>query len=159
MDIGFYLLDVVPNNSIKNHILTTLNDLCKLCPYDNIVLFNDQYNKISTNNKYYILHIQQAKYFDGILFVFDTKSAMLTQTFPSPKKQILYMSDVEWNKNSSLPYGFWHNMYMKDNMEMITDNLDTYTLFDICWKQPLSLIKQIDSKEIKNVIDKIQRTV
>jgi hypothetical protein len=159
MDIGFYLLDILPNVPAQNNILTTLNDLCKLCPYDNIVLFNDQYNRVNMNNKYYTLHIQQAKYFDGILFVFDTKSAMLTQTFPVPKKQILYMPEVEWNKNPSLPYGFWYNMYMKDNMEIITDSIDTYELCNICWKKPLSLIKQIDSKEIKNVIDKVQTTI
>jgi hypothetical protein len=56
------------------------------------------------------------------------------------------MPEVEWNKNPSLPYGFWYNMYMKDNMEIITDSIDTYELCNICWKKPLSLIKQIDSK-------------
>jgi hypothetical protein len=66
---------------------------------------------------------------------------------------------IEWNKNPSLPYGFWYNMYMKDNMEIITDSIDTYELCNICWKKPLSLIKQIDSKEIKNVIDKVQAII
>ena len=155
MDIGFYLLDVEPDNAIQNKIITAINDLCGMCPYDNIVLFNNQFNKIDVGHKYYMLHIQQAKYFDGILFVFDIKSAMLTQTFPSPKKQILYISNPEWHNNGSIPHGFWNNIYLKNNFEIITDNQQTYDLCEICWKKPLSLIQDINSQELQNVISQI----
>jgi hypothetical protein len=155
MDIGFYLLDVVANNEKQEAIISSINKFCESRPYDNVVLFNNQFAKIDVNKKYYTLHIQQAKYFDGILFVFDTKSAMLTQTFPSPKKQILYISGPEWSANPSLPYAFWENIYMNNNLEIITDNKDAYSLCDICWKQPLHLLESINDKELINVINKI----
>jgi hypothetical protein len=117
-------------------------------------LFNNQFNTIDHNHKYYTLHIQQSKYFDGILFIFDTKSAMLTQTFPSPKKQILYMSDPEWSK-LSLPYAFWHNIYMQPQIELLTDKQSTYDLMSICWKEPLKLISEINSQELQNVISQL----
>lgn len=155
MDIGFYLLDITSNNEQQDTIIRSINDLCYSRPYDNIVLFNNQFAKIDNNKKYYTLHIQQAKYFDGYLFVFDTRSAMLTQTFPSPKKQILFLSSPEWSSNPSLPYSFWENIYMKDNIELITNQKETYDLCDICWKQPLHLLTEINSKEINNVINKL----
>ena len=155
MDIGFYVLDIEPNNTFQNQILSSINDLCKLRPYDNIVLFNNQFNKLDNNHKYYILHIQQAKYFDGILFVFDTKSAMLTQTFPCPKKQILYITEPEWSKNPSLPYGFWYNIYMKEQNSLIANSQEMYDLLDICWKKPVSLMSSINSKDLDNVISQL----
>lgn len=155
MDIGFYLLDVVTNNEKQEAIINSINKFCESRPYDNVVLFNNQFAKIDIHKKYYTLHIQQAKYFDGILFVFDTKSAMLTQTFPSPKKQILYISSPEWSVNPSFPYAFWENIYMKNDLEIITDNKDVYSLCDICWKKPLHLLESINDQELINVINKI----
>jgi hypothetical protein len=155
MDIGFYLLDVVVNNEKQDAILSSINDLCKNRPYANIVLFNNQFARIDNDKKYYTLHIQQAKYFDGILFVFDTQSAMLTQTFPSPKKQILLLSEPEWSNDTSLPYSFWENIYMKDNIELITDDENTHQLCEICWKKPLHLLKTLNGEEISNVINKL----
>lgn len=155
MDIGFYILDIETNNEHTNKIIAAINSLCKRLPYANIVLFNNQYNTIYKDDKFYVLHIQQAKYFNGILFVFDTKSALLTQTFPSPSKQILYMREPEWSKDTSLPYSIWNNIYLKNNFEVITDNKQTYDLFEICWKKPLNLISEINAEELENVISKI----
>ena len=87
MNIGFYLLDVDTQNQEHQTILNSINQLCSNRPYDNIVLFNNKFNALDVDHKYYILHISEAKYFKGILFVFDIKSAMLTKTFPAPKKQ------------------------------------------------------------------------
>ena len=158
MDIGFYLLDVDSGNEHQSNIISSINDLCSDLPYANIVLFNNQFAKVDINHKYYMLHIKEAKYFDGLLFVFDTKSAMLTQTFPSPKKQIFHVSKPEWALNSNMPYGFWHNIYMKDNVEIITDNIETYDLMSICWKEPISLMPKINSKGIKDVVRKLQES-
>jgi hypothetical protein len=155
MDIGFYLLDVDAKNSVQAKILTAVNQLCEDRPYDNIIVFNNQFNRLDHRHKYYMLHIQQAKYFDGILFVFDTKSAMLTQTFPSPKKQIMFMSEPEWSINPALPYGFWYNIYMKPQIELLTDKKETHDIIDICWKKPIGLIPEINSKELQNVISKL----
>ena len=154
MDIGFYLLDITAENQQQDIFIKSINEFCELNPYYNIVLFNNQFAKID-NKKYYTLHIQQAKYFTGLLFIFDVRSAMLTQTFPSPKKQILYMSDAEWSNKPAVPYGFWENIYMRDNIEIITDNKDTYNLCEICWKQPLYLLESISGKEFNNVINKL----
>ena len=158
MDIGFYLLDIDNNNELHRDILKCINEVCKKYPYANIILFNNQFNALDIDHKYYILHINQAKYFKGILFVFDAKSAMITQTFPSPKYQVLYCKNTEWSRDTSAPYGFWNNIYNRDNFELITSNQETYDLLEICWKKPLSLIQSINSEEISDVISKLQKS-
>ena len=65
---------------------------------DNIVVFSNTPNAIITNNKYYMLHISHAKFFKGVIFMFDTKSRLLTQTFKTPSKQVMYIDMIPWGK-------------------------------------------------------------
>ena len=80
---------------------------------------------------------------------------MLTSTFPSPKKQVLYIDKPEWADSTSLSYGFWHNIYMKNNTEIITNNQSAYDLIDICWKTPLVMLSDVKGEELENVISKL----
>jgi len=155
MNIGFYLLDISNANQKHQQILNMVNKLCELRPYDNIVLFNNQFQTIDIDHKYYILHISEAKYFKGLLFNFDIKSAMLTKTFPAPKKQILFVDEPEWHNKRDLPYSFWYNIYMNEDFELISTNNDIKKLCDICWKEPISNIENFEAKEVDNVIQRL----
>lgn len=155
MNIGFYLLDITMSPEHKN-ILNSISGLSKLRPYDNIVLFNNKFNAIDTDARYYTLHINQAKFFNGILFVFGTKEALLTQTFPCPTKQVIYMSQPEWSSHTNIPYIFWSNIYLQSNTELLTDQQNTHDLLNICWKKPLPLIDSLTTENIDHVIQALQ---
>lgn len=155
MNIGFYLLDINNNDQKDKNILSMINDLCVLRPYDNVVLFNNQFNAIDIDHKYYILHISEAKYFKGLLFTFDIKSAMLTKTFPCPKKQILYVDKAEWSEKTDLPYSFWYNIYMNEDFELLSSDKKMHELCQICWKEPIATISDFSSKDIDNVIQRL----
>ena len=155
MNIGFYLLDVNANNQQHQTILKALNELCISRPYDNIILFNNKFDTIDINQKYYILHISEAKYFKGLLFVFDVRSAMLTKTFPTPKKQLLYVNQPEWAKKRDIPYSFWSSIYNNPDFELITSNDDLQELCDICWKKPLSNIDDFNGESVNQIINKL----
>jgi hypothetical protein len=143
-------------NQKQTMILNSINALCTARPYDNIVLFNNRFNTIDVGHKYYTLHISEAKFFKGVLFVFDIKSALLTKTFPAPKKQILHISENIWSEKKDIPYKFWESIYMNDRFELIADNQDMFELCDICWKTPLATIQNFQPKDIENVIQKLQ---
>jgi hypothetical protein len=155
MNIGFYLLDINSKNQQHAKILESINSLCKLRPYDNIVLFNSKYNNVDLDHKYYILHINQAKYFDGILFVFDIKSALLTRTFPCPKKQVLYLTSNDWSTNTKAPYVFWKDIFMNKDFELIVSNPKLYAEYNICWKTPIAIIDEYNPTDMHNVIQKL----
>ena len=156
MNIGFYLLDVDVQNQKQTMILNSINALCTARPYDNIILFNNRFNTVDMDHKYYTLHISEAKFFKGILFVFDIKSALLTKTFPAPKKQILHISENTWSAKKDIPYKFWESIYMNDKFELIADNQDMFELCDICWETPLATVQNFQPKDIENVIQKLQ---
>lgn len=154
MDIGFYLLNIDQGDYHAN-ILNSINKLCEIRPYDNIVLFNDNYNTIDNNRKYYTLHISEAKYFKGFLFLFDIKSLMLTRTFPAPKKQILVANNLPWTTQQNVAYRFWHSLYMNKDLEIITENQDMYNLYANCWKNPIANILNLEAKDLSDVLQKL----
>lgn len=155
MNIGFYLLDVTANNTHHQAILSSINELCVLRPYDNIVLFNNKFDAVDIDHKYYTLHISEAKYFKGIIFVFDIKSAMLTKTFPAPQKQLLYLNEAEWASKKQIPYAFWNSIYNNADFELIAANEDLYELSSVCWKEPIDTIEKLNGELINNVIQKL----
>lgn len=155
MNIGFYLLDIAQDNQVHTNILKSINKLCEARPYDNIVLFNNRFNTIDLDKKYYILHISEAKYFRGILFLFDLKSLTLSKTFPGPDKQVLFISKPDWSQNTKLPYSMWHNIYMQNNLELISTNDTIDNLCKICWKDPIAKIENYNHEGIDNVLQKL----
>tara|TARA_B100000902_G_scaffold400060_1_gene475389 strand:- start:34683 stop:35153 length:471 start_codon:yes stop_codon:yes gene_type:complete len=156
MNIGFYILDIDPQNQHQATLLNSINELCKARPYDNIVLFNNKFNTIDLDHKYYILHISEAKFFKGVLFVFDIRSALLTKTFPAPQKQILHIRDNTWSEKKDIPYRFWESIYMNDKFELIADSKDMFELCDTCWRTPIATVQHFQPKDIENVIQKLQ---
>lgn len=152
MNIAFYLLDIEQNNIRHQEILKAINNLCSLRPYDNIVIFNNNFNTIDINQKYYLLSINHAKYFRGLLFLFDTEHAMLTRTFPGPDKQFICMNKPTWTENTNIPFSVWYSVYMDHKFELLVDSEYLYDLVDTCWKKPFSKSFNLTAENIDNVI-------
>lgn len=155
MNLGFFIPNVSQQNPFHRDVIKTINELCDLQPYANIVLFNNYFNFIDPNKKYYILSMNHAKYFSGLLFTFDMQSVFITQTFPAPKKQIIYLQKPEWAEKTNMPYTLWYNIYMNDKFDTIAGNQETYDLLSICWKPPINHMSQFNSKDLNNVIQQI----
>lgn len=155
MDIGFYTIDIDNKNEKDNQKLQCLNKLYELRPYDNIVLFNSQFNALDIDRKYYTLHISEAKYFKGVLFLFDIKSTLLARNFPAPKNKILFLENTDWQNDHRFPYTFWHNIYMNQDIELISTTKQIDDLCKICWKNPISYIENYNHEEINNVLQKL----
>lgn len=157
MNIGFYILDIDQNNARHQTIINTINRLCALRPSDNIVLFNNNFNAVDTEQKYYILSINHAKYFNGLLLLFDTEQALLTKTFPGPEKQLLFMSQPDWGANYGIPFTLWYSIYMDKRFELLAESDDMAQLIETCWKPALSTIHNLEAQELNNVIQKLSK--
>jgi hypothetical protein len=151
MDIGFFLPNI-SSSDFNNNLLSSINSLCKLRPKDNIVVFNNYFHTIHDDKRYYVLSANHAKYFSGILFIFSTQDAFLTQTFPSPKKQIIYLNSPEWAEDPRIPYTVWYNIYMNNRFEIIASSQDLYDIINICWKPPIKQITDFNYKDIDDVL-------
>ena len=155
MNIGFYVLDIEQQNQKQQTILKCINELYSIRPHDNIVLFNNKFASVDPNQKYYTLHISEAKYFKGVLFLFDIKSAMLTKSFPTPSKQILLVDKPEWSEKTDVPYSFWKHIYNHENFELLTSSDSMAKLCENCWRKPLCNLKDLNGEQINEVLQKL----
>ena len=149
-DIGFLLIKM-NNDSTYNRILKTISDFILNNPYNQYVIFNSFSDKIDTINVP-ILHINQAKFFYGDLFVFDFISCLLTQNFPNLSNRYLYTKDLFWTVDPGNSYNEWESILMKDNLNIITHNKYVHDIYDICWKKPIGISENFTYEELKNIL-------
>lgn len=152
MDIGFYVTNIRGSN--KDLIINTINDYIIAHPYDNVVVFNDNYDAI-TNNNFYTLHISHAKYFKGLLLVFDINDIFLVRSFPSPSKKIFFATEPYWQNHKTTPYKMWSEVFDNSDIDIVVNNASLFDIYKICWKEPLCLMNNMNSQEIENVLQKI----
>jgi hypothetical protein len=153
MDIGFYIPNISNSQDIEN-ILSGINEYIIDHPNDNVVVFTNSMNRMF-NDKFYVLHLSHAKYFDGVLFVFDMKDCSITQTFPKPSKQIFYLKSLEWEKNRTMLYSFWKRIMLNKNIELVVDSAEKYDICEICWKAPIATVANLNKESIEDVLQKI----
>ena len=80
---------------------------------------------------------------------------MLTKTFPTPKKQLLYVDRPEWTNKKDVPYSFWSSIYNNPDFELITSNEDLQELCDICWKKPIYNTSNFNGESVNKIINKL----
>jgi len=151
-NIGFYITDIKTDN--HNNLLDQINMYISENPYDNVVVFNNVFEKLNVNNKFYLLHINEAKYFNGILFIFNPTDASICLTFPGPIKKVFYTSDIYWNTSPYIPYVSWKNIFLSD-IEIVCSSDEHYNIYDTCWKRPILIDSDFTKETITNVLKTI----
>lgn len=142
--IGFLLIDVQPSHQdILNHI----NNISKLRPFIDCVLFNSNYNYLHMSiNDFYILHLNEAKYFRGPIVVFDDKSCEFLLNCIS-KQKILWMKDtIDIKSIVTADFNETYNKFSKLDT-ILCENEETYKIINTLWK-PSILLKEIDYEKI-----------
>jgi hypothetical protein len=149
-DIGFVLVKM-HNHPIYDQILSTIDLFIKHNPLNQYVVFNSFSDKLNILNVP-VLHLNQAKFFYGNLFVFDFVSCMITKNFPNIHKKYLYAQDIPWSSSPSTPNKEWENIIMDPELNIIAKNEHIYDLYNICWKSPIGLSEHFSYDELKNII-------
>lgn len=148
-DIGFVLLNI-DNSPIYDKIFSTIKEFIDNNPYSQIVVFNSQCNKLNTNN-IPILHLSHAKFFNGILFIFDAQSIIICKKFTNVYTKYFYAFDTPWN-NSNKEYGYWRNLIGDKDLNIITANDNLDNIYNICWKETCGVAKEFDYNELFKII-------
>lgn len=150
-EVGFYC-PVINNTELNQQIIQLLNTLSNKY---NTILFNSEYNKIDQDfRKFSVLHCNQAKYFYGILVMFDASSVVIANSFPAPFKKLFVASEIFWH-NKSQPATVLDYIVSED-IDIITYNKSIYDLYDICFRSPIANMNNgLVSEEFNNVIDSL----
>ena len=147
-DIGFIMINI--DNNVEDSIFKTIQQIESNNPYKQTIIFNSYCNKINTYNLP-ILHISQAQFFTGVLFLFDLASVLLTNNFPNIKKRILYINNTPWSSGLT-SYSEWESLFNQESLELLTANQELYDIYEICWKKPLGISKGFNYEDISPFI-------
>lgn len=148
-NIGFMLLSI-NNDSYHDNIFQNIKQLINKNSYSNICIFSSNCDKVDTYN-IPILHLSHSKFFYGCLWMFDIPSLLIAKNFSNIKQKILYVKDTPWMNQKNSLYKEWRDIYTED-VEFVASDQSTYDIYDICWKTPLTIMKNFNHEEIQNII-------
>lgn len=148
-DLGFILLDLQtsPNH---DYVINEISTIIKNNPYNQVCVFNN-YTERFDNKNVPLLPLNQAKYFDGDLFLLDSISLMMSKQFPLAKRRYLYVDSIIWQDNYNT-YELWNNLLTQDNMHYIVTNQKIADLIEICWSKKSHIMEHFNAKEIIDVL-------
>jgi len=149
-DIGFIMLKI-DNNPTSNIIMKNISQFIVDNPYKQIVVFNSVNNRICNENVP-ILHLNQAKFFTGNIFIFDTMSLLFARNFTNIDTIFMYASNVFWSKNSYSKYLGIESLFSLKNLEFIVPNQELYDIYEMCWKKPLGICENFNYESLKTML-------
>jgi hypothetical protein len=149
-DTGFVLLKT-DNNPTSNVIFKTISSFIADNPYLQILLFNSVNNRVSSDNVP-ILHLNQAKFFDGNLVIFDTMSLLFAKNFPNIDTIFMYASTLFWSKESYSNYLDIESLFTLKNLEFIASNREMHDIYETCWKKPIGICENFNYETLKTII-------
>jgi hypothetical protein len=149
-DYGFVCLKIDDSVEISK-LLNSAETMAKDKPYSQVCVFNS-FNQRTNSMNVPVLHLNQAKFFYGNLFLFDVQSAIITRSFPNLYKRYYYARDIPWEKNSLGNYKEWKEIFNHDNIEIIAQNKHIFDIYEICWKKPIMIAEDFTYENIKKVL-------
>jgi hypothetical protein len=148
-DLGIVCINL-ENSETSSVIMDTARSFIKNNPYNQVCIFNS-YSDIIGNNSVPILHISQAKFFNGNLIVFDIPSLILSKNFINLSKRFYYAHDIPWAHNI-MSFDYWSDIFESTDLEVITQNQKLYDIYEICWKKPIGISEDFSYETIKNLL-------
>lgn len=139
----------IENNEYYDNILKNIKLLIDNNPYNNIVIFNSNCDKVLTYN-IPILHLSHAKFFKGDLWTFDLVSLIISKKFPNINKKILYCNDIPWIKNRNNLYNEWKDIY--NDIDFVASNQYIYDIYDMSWRKPLDIMESFNYEKIQHIL-------
>jgi hypothetical protein len=148
-DLGMMCIKL-DNATTSNSILKTAKSLIDNNPYSQICVFNS-YSEVVNNHSVPILHLSQAKFFNGNLIVFDIPSLILVKSFINISNIFYYAHETPWTQHS-MPFKYWSDIFDSENLNIIAKNQQIYDIYDICWKKPIGISENFSYETIKDLL-------
>lgn len=150
-DIGVILLNLTDSPLCKT-ILNNLAKISKDLPYSQVLVFCSS-SKASETFNIPILHVSHAKFFDGIIINTDVTGLILTNTFTNFTKRYFFAYETPW-LGKSVAYSQWYNIFMQEDLGIISENVQIDNIYNMCWKQTSGIAEGFNHERILNIISK-----
>jgi len=148
-DIGFVIVSL-DNNNTSTILCNTISTFIKNRPDRQISIFNSYCERLDTMN-IPMLHISQAKFFNGDLVFFDIPCLLLSKQFPLINKKYFYAQNAPWTDIQE-SYSSWKQLFGQENLNIITKNKYLYDLYNIVWKNAIGTSENFSYEQINQLV-------
>lgn len=148
-DLGIITYSIYPDR-LGSSQMELIRDCHNNNPYHQYVIFTS-YSQIINTTRSPILHLSQAKFFDGNLLVFDLESLKLAQQCIKKSFVYFYSSNIPWENNIQ-NYQYWKDIFLDTNTQIIAASHEIFDIYSISWKTPICIKEQISYESFKDII-------
>lgn len=133
--LGFLSIEMNEDTE-SSFIVNYINNLALQYPYIDMILFNSVYKRVDeSNNKFAVIHINEAKFFTGPIVAFNLKNMLFLKKCIG--KKIFYSLRPEWTATGNVNYKDLKSLY-SDSPDVLVIPSDQYKeLYSLCWRDPI----------------------
>jgi len=148
-DIGFVLPSL--KNEEQSYLMCSLiRLLINKHPKTQFCIFNQHSDLVNTHNVP-MLPMSHARYFHGDLFVFDFPSLVISINFPTIQNIYYFTNAIPWSTSYN-EYESWVDIFVRDNLKIITHNEDIGNIYEMMWNNKLSVIKELNYDTVLSIL-------
>lgn len=149
-DVGFLIPKI--NSKPTHGILSHIQKLIEIETNKQIVVFSSYVGTAIPNN-IPVLHLSEAKYFFGNLFMFDVSSAILSSSFKNAYHKYLWLGNlIPWAQQPKELYVNYKGIFVDSNINTIVQSQEAYDIYDMCWKSPSYIFKEFNYENVQTII-------
>ena len=149
-NIGFFLpkLQGEKHTAIIEHISTYISNNTD----KQIVVFCSNTDVVFPWNVP-VLHVNEAKYFDGSIVVFDILSALIIKNFKTQKNKYFWVgSAIPWSNNPSESYQTFQNIFDDKDITFVVADQTIQDIYEICYDKPQHVFKEFNHENLQKLI-------
>lgn len=149
-NIGFLLpkLETEIHAKIVNHISMLIDNN----PDKQILIFCST-AKLGFPPNVPVLHINEAKYFDGEIFVFDMLSALIVKNFKTQSKKYFWIgNNIPWKSNPLDNCKTYSDIFNDKSISFIVSDEHTKDIYSICFQEPAFILKEFNHENLQRIV-------
>lgn len=147
-NIGFLMLHLNDEEPSRK-TLDAIDKLIQSDPLNHYTIFASSVDTVIAYN-IPVLHIDYAKYFDGDIWCFDIDALQFHKSFKT-SRIFFYTSQTPWIQYYN-SYNKWKSLLNNEHINIVTSNSMLYEIYEICWKQPVSIMEKLNYEHIKQFL-------
>ncbi len=149
-NVGFFLpkLDGEKHAAIVEHISTYISENKN----KQVVIFCSNSSIIFPWNVP-VLHINEVKYFDGSVVVFDILSALIIKDFKTHNNKYFWIgSAIPWSSQPSENYRTFEDIFDNTDIKLIVTDNTIQDIYEICFNKPEYVSQEFNHENLQRII-------
>jgi hypothetical protein len=130
--------------------ITNVNQLVSSRSDVDIIAFYESLRKPCLAMNFACMQINEAYGYDGVVLATSLLTADKLIRFPSPKKKLFYVWDLEWLRIQSKQFTTLRAIYGHPELELIARSKEHARLIEECWNRPVAHV--VDDFNIESLL-------